>query len=145
MKTERRRWGRWLGSGILGTLLLGCVLWGVVPWAETAPFGIKPGAITETNFSLTITNGQSTNYYEIYLYDILQENALSIRTIAGSIGQTNFTIDTEGRPWLFYKAAEDNDWDDDGIPNVFDADPRNAAVGALTITIESPAHGSNLQ
>jgi len=125
--------------------LVGFIFLGWTPWGESTPFGIQPGAITATNFSLTITNGQSTNFYEIYLYDVLQTNALSIRTVSGALGQTNFTIDTEGRPWLFYKAAEDKDWDDDGIPNIYDADPRNTNYLALTITIETPQNGANLQ
>lgn len=145
MKIQGGGWRQWIGSATIGFCVLALILLASVPGGKSAPFGIKPGAITETNFSLTITNGASTNYYEIYVYDFLQSGAQFIRTVPGDVGQTNFTIETEGYPWLFYKAAVDNDWDDDLIPNIHDADPRDTNYGALTITIESPSHGSNLQ
>lgn len=145
IKCTRENRSRWVSSAGFAAVLIGVIFLGWTPWGESTPFGIQPGAITSTNFSLTITNGYSTNYYEIYLYDVLEEDALSIRTVPGTLGQTNFTIDTEGRPWLFYKAAVDNDWDDDGIVNIHDADPNNSAIGALTITIETPLNGANLQ
>jgi hypothetical protein len=137
--------GRLVSSAGLAAVLIGLIFLGWAPLGESTPFGIQPGAITATNFSLTITNGHSTNFYEIYVYDVLEEGSVSIRTVPGTLGQTNFTIETEGYPWLFFKASVDNDWDDDGVVNIHDADPSNSAIGALTITIETPQNGANLQ
>lgn len=139
------RWWGLVGSAGFGLVLLTLLLLGTAPWGETAPFGIRTNGMTETNISLVITNGESTNYYEIYVYDFLGANSEFVRAVPGGVGQTNFTIDKEGRAFRFFKAAVDQDWDKDGIINVHDADPRDTNYKALTITIESPAHGSTVQ
>src|SRR5258705_1648389 len=136
MKVLSDGWRRWIGSASVGLfLLLGVILLGLVPGGGSAPFGLKTNGITETNISLVITNGQSTNYYAIYVYDFLGETNQYVSIVPGSIGQTNFTILKEGRMMRFFKAAVDQDWDHDGILNIHDADEWDPSVGALTITI----------
>jgi hypothetical protein len=64
---------------------------------------------------------------------------------SGNPGETNWTVD--GGTWsaLYFIGAVGNDWDSDGIPNYMDANPHDASVGALTITIDSPLNGTVLQ
>jgi hypothetical protein len=45
----------------------------------------------------------------------------------------------------FFRAVNGNDFDLDGVPNSQDARPFDPSIGILTVTIESPANGSNVQ
>jgi hypothetical protein len=136
---QRLRQILWAGTSVT---LAGLALWGIVPWGESASFGIKQGALTETNFSLTITNGTNTDFFEIHLYNVLGGQAIGV--VTGYQGQTNFVLERGSELRRFFKASLNNDWDGDGIINVHDSDPLDTNYKALTITIESPAHGSSL-
>ena len=62
--------------------------------------------------------------------------------IDGTPGQTNFTVSEGMMLSGFFEAAIGTDWDGDGIPNYMDGNPIDPNVGALTITIDSPANGT---
>lgn len=100
-----------------------------------------------TNLLLVITNGSSTVNYEIERTPILgdDENYPFTLHLIGTLGQTSFVanlgIETRG----YFRAAVGSDFDSDGVPNAIDGQPNNGSVGALTITIDSPTNGSNIQ
>jgi hypothetical protein len=120
---------------------------GVVFLRETLANPIlKITSITSSNVSLWITNGVSTNFYEVFGQNVLESSQIST-TKTGVLGQTNFVIErVASEAKQFFKAAVNNDWDGDGILNVQDADPRNGSKSnVLTITIRTPTNGANLQ
>lgn len=100
-----------------------------------------------TNLLLVITNGSSSANYEIERTPILGdgENYPWTYYTNGTLGQTSFVamfgIETRG----YFRAAVGLDFDSDGVLNTIDGQPNNASVGALTITIDSPTNGSNIQ
>ena len=101
--------------------------------------------LTNSQVRLTVTNGVGTANYEIYRKPIVGDPAYPwMLHLIGSLGQTNFTANLGIETIGFFKATEGLDWDSDGIPNWMDAQPSNPAVGALTITIDSPANGSTV-
>lgn len=137
----RRRWLDAMMFAVLAVLSAGAVWLG-----RSAEFGIKLNSITNTSVSLTITNGASTNFYEIFGTSEITSSAPVSITATGALGQTNFTISRGVEARRFFKATINNDWDGDGILNIRDADPRNASVNnVLTITIRTPTNGANIQ
>jgi hypothetical protein len=101
--------------------------------------------LTTNQMQLTITNGFSTNNYEIYrrpLFDPLYPWTLHL---SGTNGQTNFTASMGLEPVGFFQARLGTDSDGDGVPNWKDADPNNPAIGELTIFIDAPVNGANFQ
>jgi hypothetical protein len=60
----------------------------------------------------------------------------------GTLGQTNFGVLMDSTELGFIRAAIGSDWDSDGIQNYRDGNPSDATVGSLTITIDSPTHGT---
>jgi hypothetical protein len=118
---------------------------GVVFLRETlADPVLRITSITSSNVSLWITNGASTNFYEVFGQNDLKSLQISV-TKTGILGQTNFIVERESEAHRFFKAAVNNDWDGDGVPNVRDANPLNTNVGLLTITIRTPTNGANIQ
>ena len=96
-----------------------------------------------TQLSITITNGVSFANYELYRRSLLDPNwGWHLHTI-GSAGQTNFITDMGIENTGFFQVTVGNDWDGDSAPNYSDADPNNAAIGILSITIDSPTNGSS--
>jgi hypothetical protein len=116
-------------------------------WPELARTSPAPGlsvALTGSNLlTLTITNGVTNEYYEIYSKIQLEAPDWSFFT-GGTLGQTSFSTFTYPAQQRFYRARATNDWDGDGILNWQDADPNSTNVGLLTITIENPANGALL-
>ena len=98
---------------------------------------------TATNqLRVTITNGLSTANYELYSRLLIDPVfPWKLQTI-GTTGQTNFTVSMDTYDSGFFEIFVGNDWDGDGIPNYMDASPTNSGVGALSITIQSPANGT---
>jgi len=104
---------------------------------------LLPPEIDDTNLVLTLMGAETNKSYNILFGDQLPAQFWSTAAI-GSLGQSNFTVsmvDLHG----FYQAAEGDDWDSDGVKNWADAQPSDAGVGALTITINVPAHGSTIE
>ena len=102
-----------------------------------------------SNISLTLWNADTNKSYDIYFVSALRNSNTVWQVIAasGQQGQTNFTnFNTTAilGDIGFFRAFEGNDWDNDGCPNYMDAQPYNGAVSNLTVTIEFPAHDSNV-
>ena len=145
MDKEMHKWKWWLwGSG--GMSLLICVT--LALWPERGRSSPVPGlSITRTSsnlLTLTITNGVTTEYYEIYSKIQLHLPDWNFFT-NGLQGQTSFTAATFPGQSRFFRARATNDWDGDGVLNWADADPNSTNIGVLTITIESPVNGALLQ
>ncbi len=111
---------------------------------------VDPPVLTISNlssnqFSVMITNGDATANYELYWAPVLANPSYPFSLlIVGTTGQTNFSIDAGAWQSLYFRASVGIDWDADGIPNYMDANPSDASIGALTVTIDSPVNGSEL-
>jgi hypothetical protein len=135
--------GRWVGSAGLATFLLGLVLLGWARWGESSPApGLKPGVISNGYFSVTVTNGVTNEFYEIYGLNNLT-NPWSL-IVTGDVQVTNFSIWMGPDNQRFFKARSGRDWDNDNVLNYKDADPNSTNIGVLTITIDTPTNGQNI-
>lgn len=105
---------------------------------------LKIAATNTTNVVITVTNGVSYANYEVYARPIFDPDYPWLLAAVGATGQTNFvtTIDSQTE---FFFVGVGSDWDGDGIPNYMDANPTNASIGALTVTITTPANGAVVQ
>ena len=115
--------------------------------AQTTPQPVlRISPTNSTQVLISITNAVASTNYEIYRTPILNDTNFPWELyIVGSAGQSNFTADI-GVDWTgFFKAGIGSDWDLDGVPNSQDANPTDATIGILTITIDSPTNGSVLQ
>lgn len=99
--------------------------------------------IGSNQFSITISNGVTNAYYEIYHTPMLGNSAYPwTLQIEGAIGQTSFSVNMGMMLSGFFRADYGLDPDGDGIQNFEDGNPYDPGVGALTITIDSPANGT---
>src|SRR2546421_8598069 len=129
----------------IGCLVLFPIAWlllaPAVGWSAAAP-GLQVGPFTNISgvnyFPLTVTNGTSTNIYQIDHRAQLNSNVPWVGSTTGIVGQTNFLIPMGPEYYMFYRAINGDDWDLDGIPNSRDANPFDTNIGVLTITILSP-------
>jgi hypothetical protein len=145
---KQRRWlslaGLWL---CLALCAIGTALVVERISAQVPPPGLTIASSGTDQVQIVITNGSSSVNYEIYRTPVLDDtlNYPFILHLIGNQGQTSFVanlgIDTRG----FFRAAVGSDWDGDGIPNFQDAQPSSTNAGVLTITIDSPANGANIQ
>ena len=102
-------------------------------------------ASTGTNqVTVSIANGITNAFYEIYSVEFLTDTNWLLAA-EGTLGQTNFIFSTSQTDTGFFRAVNGNDFDGDGIPNYEDARPNDASIGLMTVTIEKPANGSNVQ
>lgn len=142
MKTMAGRWTKWavgISGGAAVLIILGLAR------AQVPQPGLTVALSSTNQLLIVITNGSSTVNYEIYRTPVLDDlNYPFTLHLIGNQGQTsfvaNFGIETRG----WFRAAVGSDWDGDGIPNYLDAQPSNTNVGALFITIDSPANGSTV-
>ena len=151
MKTQKQQWGRGAKALSVGciviTLTLLCVL---RVRSQGAPPALSIVSTGTNEVTLTVTNGVATNLYEIWWTEFL-DGDLSITNGAwtdvysGTTGQTNFVMDLGDTDAGFFIGVNGNDFDNDGIPNWQDSRPFEPSIGLLTVTIESPANGSNVQ
>ncbi len=98
-------------------------------------------------FSITITNGVTNEVYVLYWTPTLSDpdNYPFALLSVGDLGQTNWAVDGTGWDTSFFRVQTGTDWDADGIPNWQDADPNNPSIGILSVTIDSPLNGTQLQ
>ena len=132
---------------LLASCALGAWIVSEKMFAQTVPQPVLTIAPTNsTQLLLTITNAVTFTNYEIYRTPILNDTNFPWELhIVGSVGQSNFTADV-GIDWMgFFKAGIGSDWDLDWVPNSQDANPLDATIGILSITIDSPTNGSVLQ
>lgn len=145
MNDQSRKWKFWMwGGGGMGFLL--CMMIALWPeFAETSPApGLSIERLSTNAVTLTITNGVTNEFYEIYSRVDLQAPIWDFFT-NGTLGQTSWPVATSPIQRRFFEARANNDWDSDGVLNWADADPNSTNVGFLTITIESPSNGAVLQ
>lgn len=114
---------------------------GASPGLQLGGFSTNLG---QTYLSLTITNGSSTNAYEIHTRPSLNANFPWIPNIIGTNGQTNFLIEVGPEQMMFFRALACTDCDNDGVLNWQDGNPNDTNVARLTITILSPANNSTV-
>ncbi len=146
MKTLRSHSRRLLRiQSLTWMALVACLLalWGSVAKSDNGP-GISILSLTNDQFSLTVTNGSSTNQYEIQRREAFDELHPWNYEVGGTTGQTNFTVDMGIQQIGFFRAIPCVDCDHDGYDNWLDANPNDPAVGILTITIDSPLNGSTV-
>lgn len=95
---------------------------------------------------LSISNAVASTNYEIYRTPILNDtNFPWVLHLVGSVGQSNFTADVGVEFMGFFKASIGTDLDGDGVQDWLDANPTDATIGILSITIDSPTNGAVLQ
>jgi hypothetical protein len=149
MKIRSDGWRQRIRAAIPLAVILGLVLCAVVPWSKSSPIpGVTITAFSNNTVTITVTNGVTNEFYEIYTRPFLQTNEAYLwsLTVTGSLGVTQFTIFNGARQMRFFKAEAGNDKDGDGILNFQDADPLNSSVSnVLKITIQSPTNGMNIQ
>jgi len=114
--------------------------------AQSVPQPVLTVAATNsTQLLITITNGVNSTNYEIYTTPLLGSTNFPWKLhLVGDVGQTNFLVDMGLENSGFFRAGVGSDWDLDGIPNSQDANPLDATIGILSITIDSPTNGATL-
>lgn len=138
MLTQRTR--LFLGGGVILAAFVAGVAWNE---AKSAP--VLKIATTGTNqLLLSITNGVSTTIYQVNLRRALDTSNPWIYLTNGTAGVTNFTLQIGNHNPGFFQVVEGLDWDLDGTPDWKDAQPTNAGIGLLWVTIDSPANGETL-
>lgn len=130
---------------LIGIVIVSCVLalWMGVARSDDGP-GLLILPLTNNQLSLTVTNGSSTNQYQIQRRDAFDALNPWNYHLGGTLGQTNFTVERGIQQIGFFRAIPCIDCDNDGFLNWLDAAPNDPAVGILTITIDSPLHGSTV-
>jgi hypothetical protein len=109
--------------------------------AQTVPAPALLIAPTNTNqLSITVTNGVSYANYILYNQHVLGGSWTFITNPVP--GVTNFVVNPGPYFQGFYMATGSTNWNNDGIPNWDLADPNIPGLGALTISIVSPAQGA---
>src|SRR2546426_6987325 len=89
-----------------------------------------------TQVLISITNAVASTNYEIYRTPLLNDTNFPWELhLVGSAGQSNFTADMGVDFIGFFKAAIGSDFDGDGVPNAWDANPNDPTIGILSITI----------
>jgi len=143
MNLKRFNWNLTLPCTAVGALITGLAMKPSI--AQVAP-GLTISQLTTNQLQIVITNGSSLVNYEIYRTPLLDDPFYPWTLhLIGMQGQTNFTIDMGIETFGFFEAGVGSDWDQDGIPNYLDAQPSSTNAGILTITIESPLNGANVQ
>ena len=97
-------------------------------------------------FQLILTNTVPGETYVIYRRQLLDNPIDPWRFhLLGSPSQTVFTVDMGIETFAFFQAISGTNWDGDAAPNWEDANPLDPLIGKLSVTIDSPANGSNIQ
>jgi hypothetical protein len=93
---------------------------------------------------LTITNAGGSNSYDLLHRPAFDPDRPWQITGVGSNGQSNFVMSLGGERTRFFGARVSPDDDGDGVSNWMDANPTNAAIGALSVTITYPGNGATV-
>lgn len=98
-----------------------------------------------SQYSIIVTNATSPTNYTLFWRPSLTDSNYPWQVVGyGGIGETNLTVDAGVWPVGFFKVLVGGDQDGDLVPEWMDAQPQNPAVGALTVTIDSPLNGTTL-
>ena len=137
------------GLQIVGPLvfaLLGLFVVKRVVLAQSVPPPVlQLKTLTNNQVQLSISNGVNFTSYEVRGWQALDPGSPLIWYAVGTNGQTNFVLDRGPSPLGFFRVTTNTNWDGDAFPNWMDANPSNAAIGILTITIQTPANGTTIQ
>jgi|ERR1700677_3015748 len=137
MKTIKRSWVTLIGIYAGGLIVVATALTAL---SQTAPV-LTIASLGTNQFSITITNGVSTNDYDLLWTPVLANPDYPWTYAAvGTTGQTNFMLNMGEYKTGFFQAL----LDDNSIPLWEAADPNNPGAGILTVFIDSPANGSTL-
>ncbi len=140
---HRHRWFRFTASA--ASLALGFALFIGVARSDNPPvLSIQP--LGSNQFSITVTNGiPGTNYTLFWTPALADENWPWQVWEVIDVGETNFAIDALGWPLGFFKVLLGSDRDGDGVTEQYDANSSDPTIGILSVTINSPTNGANLQ
>jgi len=144
MKSVGARWPWWYGAAVLcGGMAFGLVE--LVSAQSTNPV-LTISLVSSNQVKLTITNAVPGQTYEIHRRPVFHEEyPWQLHLVGTNASQTNFTapmgIDLSG----FFRAQLGTDADGDGIFDRLDANPTNASVSTLFITIDNPTNGFVIQ
>jgi hypothetical protein len=103
-------------------------------------------SLGSNQFNIVITNAVTTTNYTLFWTPYLGNPSYPWEVIGiANVGETNFMVD--GSEWAsgFFRATLGIDSDGDGVPDWQDARPNDPAIGLMTVTIETPTNGSNVQ
>ena len=123
-----------------------CLLAAMLALGQSVPqpvLSIAP-VVGTNQVQITITNGVNINY-ELFWRPVLANTNYPWQIIGvGGVGQTNFFVQSDIWGSGFFRVFAGTDQDSDGIPDWEDADPSDATIGILSITIDSPTNGASL-
>jgi len=104
---------------------------------------LRISPLGSNQFNIVITNGVSgTNYTLFWTPAMADEN---YPWQVWGIGGTNFVVDGEDWPNLFFKVLVGSDSDGDGVTEEQDANSNDPTVRVLSVTINSPTNNAVLQ
>lgn len=111
--------------------------------ADAPQPGITISSLGSNEFLVAITNSLSTTNYTLFWTPVLADPNNPWEAIgAGSVGQSNFTIDGGAYPVGFFRVAL---VPSTGVPPWERADPNDPTSPILSVSITIPADGSVVQ
>ena len=128
-------------GGRAAFLLFGASLIAIGIVARATPPGLSITTLTNGVLQLTVTNGAPGDTYQILYTPNFDPGYQWNVNMLGETNQTNFTLSTISTPSGFYKAVNNTDFDNDGIPNYEDANATDSSIGLLTVIIDTPTNG----
>jgi hypothetical protein len=129
MKTLRNHWATFAGMASLAVVAVVTVYACISAWGQTLP-GLSIALVnTNTAVSLVVTNGNATNKYDIYWREFLDTNNSWTLLTNGGTGITNFAYSIGDTESGYFAASLHT----------------NTVPFVLTVTIQAPASGANIQ
>lgn len=96
-------------------------------------------------FSITVTNAASPTNYLLEWTPVLADTNYPWLVVATNApGETNWVMDMKAWHIGFLRVMVGRDGDGDSVPSWMDANPLDASVGVLSVTIDSPLSGDVL-
>jgi len=135
-----RRPGQAVAVGVTVAASIGVLIYSALA-APQPVLTISP--LGSNQFNIVITNGVSGTNYTLFRTPALADENYPWQV--WGIGGTNFVVDGEDWPNLFFKVLLGSDRDGDGVTEERDANSNDPTVGILSVTINSPTNGAVLQ
>jgi hypothetical protein len=119
------------------------VLIAINVFADPPQPGLSISSLGSNQFLVTITNSLSTTNYTLFWTPVLADPNNPWEAIAaGTVGQSNFTVDGSGYPAGFFQVAL---LPGTGVPPWEAANPSDPNSPILSVNITIPAAGSVVQ